>query len=255
MKRIFTYNVNGIRAALNKGLAEWLRKARPDVLMIQESKAQKEQVDTGVFEKLGYSDYWFSAEKKGYSGVCILSLEEPDHIEYGMGIREYDMEGRTIRADFGELSLLNVYIPSGTTGDIRQDFKMLFLERFLDYLNRLRMEKPNLMVSGDFNIAHREIDIHNPVSNKKSSGFLPEERAWVDGFLASGFEDSYRKMNPEVTGYTWWSFRSNARAKNLGWRLDYNMATTELAPRIINAGILPEVHHSDHCPAWVELNI
>ena len=240
---------------MNKGLADWLKSEKPDVLLIQETKAQREQIDSRIFTGLGYSEYWFSAEKKGYSGVVILSLEEPDHVECGMCMAEYDREGRTIRADFGDVSLLNVYIPSGTTGEARQDFKMIFLDRFMDYLNELRKEKPQLLVSGDFNIAHREIDIHNPVSNKNSSGFLPGERAWVDRFLESGFVDSYRKMNPEEVGYTWWSFRSNARAKNLGWRLDYNMAATELAPRIVNAGLLPQVHHSDHCPAWVELDI
>ena len=254
MKKIFSYNVNGVRAALNKGLADWLLTEKPDILCIQESKAQKEQVDTGIFQKVGYSDYWYSAEKKGYSGVIILSREQPDHVEYGMGIDEYDLEGRVIRADYGDWSFLNVYIPSGTTGDVRQDFKMMFLERFLEYLGQLRKERPMLMVSGDFNIAHREIDIHNPVSNKNTSGFLPEERAWVDKFLESGFVDTYRHMNPDVVGYSWWSFRSNARAKNLGWRLDYNMATSELATRIAGAGIMPEVHHSDHCPAWVELD-
>ena len=255
MKKIVSYNVNGLRAALNKGLAEWIQSEKPDILCIQESKAQKDQVDPGIFRGLGYSDYWYSAEKKGYSGVIILSKEKPDHVEYGMGIDEYDHEGRAIRADFGDWSFLNVYIPSGTTGDIRQDFKMIFLDRFLDYLNQLRKERPGLLVSGDFNIAHREIDIHNPVSNKNTSGFLPEERAWVDKFLESGFVDTYRHMNPDTVAYSWWSFRSNARAKNLGWRLDYNMATAELASRITTAGIMPEVHHSDHCPAWVELDI
>jgi exodeoxyribonuclease III len=187
MKKVFSYNVNGIRAAFNKGLSEWLQSEKPDLLCIQESKAQQDQVDPEAFSSLGYSDYWYSAEKKGYSGVIILSREEPDHIEFGMGIDDYDTEGRIIRADFGELSFLSVYIPSGTTGDIRQDFKMKFLEDFLSYLNELKLERPKLLVSGDFNIAHREIDIHNPVSNKNTSGFLPEERAWLDKFLDSGF--------------------------------------------------------------------
>jgi len=255
MKKIISYNVNGIRAALNKGLAEWIKYEKPDLLCIQESKAQKDQVDSGIFKNLGYLDYWYSAGKKGYSGVIILSREEPDYVEYGMGVEEYDLEGRVIRADFGDWSFLNVYIPSGTTGDVRQDFKMIFLDRFLDYLTRLRKERPGLLVSGDFNIAHREIDIHNPVSNKKTSGFLPEERAWVDQFLESGFIDSFRIMNPDVVRYSWWSYRSNARAKNLGWRLDYNMVTNDLGPRITGAGIMPEAEHSDHCPAWVELDI
>ena len=255
MKKIFSYNVNGIRSALSKGLADWMKSEKLDVLCIQESKAQEDQVDHDIFRKLGYMDYWFSAEKKGYSGVIIMTREEPDHIEYGMGIPKYDSEGRVIRADYGDLSLLNVYFPSGTTGDLRQDFKMEFLEDFLNYLNILREQRPNLVVSGDFNIAHREIDIHNPVSNKNTSGFLPEERAWVDKFLESGLVDSFRQMNPETVGYSWWSFRASARAKNLGWRLDYHMLTRDLAPAIINAGIMTQVHHSDHCPVWIELDV
>jgi len=255
MKKVFSYNVNGIRAAFNKGLSEWLQSENPDLLCIQESKAQQNKVDPEAFSSLGYSDYWYSAEKKGYSGVIILSREEPDHVEFGMGIDDYDREGRIIRADFGELSFLSVYIPSGTTGDIRQDFKMKFLEDFLEYLNELKHKRPKLLVSGDFNIAHREIDIHNPVSNKNTSGFLPEERAWLDEFLESGFVDSYREINPETVGYSWWSFRSNARSKNLGWRLDYNMASSELAPHIRKAGIMHDIHHSDHCPVWIELDV
>ena len=255
MKKVFSYNVNGIRAAFNKGLLEWLQSEKPDLLCIQESKAQQGQVDPQAFISLGYSDYWYSAEKKGYSGVIILSREEPDHIEFGMGIDDYDREGRIIRADFGEFSFLSVYIPSGTTGGLRQDFKMNFLEDFLNYMNELKRTRPKLLVSGDFNIAHREIDIHNPVSNKNTSGFLPEERAWLDKFLESGFVDSYREMNPDTVGYSWWSFRSNARSKNLGWRLDYNMVSSELAPHIRNAGIMPNIHHSDHCPVWIELDV
>ena len=232
-----------------------MKSDKPDVLCIQEAKAQKDQVDPEMFKRLGYQDYWCAAEKKGYSGVIIMSRKEPDHIEYGMGVPKYDSEGRVIRADYKDLSILNVYIPSGTTGDIRQDFKMEFLEDFLVYLTSLRKQRPNLLVCGDFNIAHREIDIHNPVSNKNTSGFLPEERAWLDRFLESGFTDSYRQINGETVGYSWWSFRANARDKNLGWRLDYHMVTKDLAPSIRNAGIMPQVRYSDHCPVWIELDV
>ena len=254
MKRIFSYNVNGIRAAVNKGLPGWVKSEQPDVLCIQESKARKDQVDEDLFLKMGYNDYWHSAEKKGYSGVIIASREKPDHVEYGMGNPGYDGEGRIIRADYGPVSIMNVYIPSGTTGDVRQDFKMEFLEDFQAYLNALREERPKLLVCGDFNIAHREIDIHNPVSNKNTSGFLPEERAWVDRFLDSGFIDSYRKFNEDNVGYSWWSYRANSKAKNLGWRLDYHMVTESLAKDAVNAGIMNQVHHSDHCPVWIDLD-
>jgi len=252
--KIISYNLNGIRSALNKGLLEWLDKASPDVLCIQETKAQPGQVDGGIFQKLGYWDYWHSAEKKGYSGVLILTKDEPDHIEIGMGNPAYDEEGRVIRADHGDLSVLDVYIPSGTTGDIRQEIKMKFLDDFLAYLNELRKSRPMLLVCGDFNIAHREIDIHNPAGNKNNSGFLPEERAWVDSFLASGFVDSFRHLNPDTVQYSWWSFRANAREKNLGWRLDYHMITEDLATRLEGAGIMNEAKHSDHCPVWIEIS-
>ena len=255
MQKIISYNVNGIRAAINKGLLDWMKKVKPGMLCIQETKAQPDQVDLDNFRKLGYIDYWHSAEKKGYSGVLILADGEPDNVVIGMNASDYDSEGRVIRFDFGDISFLNVYIPSGTTGDVRQDFKMKFLDDFLSFLNNLRKDKPNLLVCGDFNIAHKEIDIHNPVSNKKTSGFLPEERAWIDKFLESGFVDTFRHMNPDTVKYSWWSFRSNARSKNLGWRLDYHIVTESLAARIKDAGIMNDAAHSDHCPVWVDLDI
>ena len=239
---------------MNKGLLEWLKETSPDILCIQETKAQPDQVDSGEFHKLGYRDYWHSAEKKGYSGVLILTREEPDHVEIGMGIPGYDAEGRVIRADYGDLSVLDVYIPSGTNGDIRQEIKMAFLDDFLDYLTVLREKRPMLLVCGDFNIAHNEIDIHNPVGNKKNSGFLPEERAWVDKFLASGFVDSFRTLHPETVKYSWWTYRASARQRNIGWRLDYHMLTHELAKLLREAGINNEARHSDHCPVWVDID-
>lgn len=253
MKRIISYNLNGIRSALNKGLSEWLKLEAPDVLCIQETKAQPEQLDVGEFHNMGYRDYWHSAGKKGYSGVLILSREEPDHVETGMGNPLYDAEGRVIRADYGNLSVLNVYIPSGTMGDVRQEIKMSFLDDFLEYLTELRRSRPGLLVCGDLNIAHNEIDIHNPAGNKKSSGFLPEERAWIDTFLGSGFVDSFRHLHPDEVKYSWWSFRANSRAKNLGWRLDYHMLTEELSPGLVGAGIMNQAKHSDHCPVWVDI--
>ena len=255
MQKIISYNVNGIRAAINKGLLDWMKTVKPGIMCIQETKAQPDQVDMDAFKKLGYIDYWHSAEKKGYSGVLILAEREPDNVIIGMNSSDYDSEGRVIRFDFGDISYLNVYIPSGTTGDVRQDFKMKFLDDFLSFLTNLRKERPNLLVCGDFNIAHREIDIHNPVSNKKTSGFLPEERAWIDKFLEIGFVDTFRHLHPDTVKYSWWSFRSNAREKNIGWRLDYHMLTTELSARLRGAGIINEAKHSDHCPVWVDIEI
>lgn len=254
MAKIISYNVNGIRAAINKDFAGWLKAADPDVVCIQETKAQPEQIDTELFASLGYRSYMVSAEKKGYSGVMILSKSEPDHIEEGCGIEYIDKEGRIIRADYGDLSIMSVYIPSGSSGDIRQDLKMQFLDDFYNYIQKLRESRPKLIVSGDYNICHKAIDIHNPVSNKNSSGFLPEERAWVDQFVDSGFIDTFRFFNDQPDNYTWWTYRMNARAKNKGWRIDYHMATENLEPELKRAVILSEAVHSDHCPILLELN-
>lgn len=254
MTRIISYNVNGIRAAIKKDFTSWLKSADPDVLCIQETKAQPEQIDTELFKELGYNSFMVSAEKKGYSGVMILSKTEPDHIEEGCGIDYIDKEGRIIRADYGDLSIISVYIPSGSSGDIRQDIKMQFLDDFLKYITELRKTRPKLIISGDYNICHKAIDIHNPVSNKNSSGFLPEERAWVDDFVASGFIDTFRYFNEDPHHYTWWTYRMNARANNKGWRIDYHMATENLEQELKRAVILSEAKHSDHCPILVELD-
>ena len=254
--KIYSYNVNGIRAAVGKGLTEWLKAEMPDVLCIQETKAQPDQIDTWPFELLGYHCYWYSAQKKGYSGVAILSLKEPDNVEYGMGMPLYDNEGRFIRADFGDLSVISVYHPSGTSGDERQDFKMKWLTDFRQYINELRITRPNLLISGDYNIAHAPIDIHDPIGNAKNSGFLPEEREWMTDFLSDGYIDTFRILYPEQKDiYSWWTYRFSARSRNKGWRIDYHMATDTLKPRIKEAGILTEVTHSDHCPISVEINL
>jgi exodeoxyribonuclease-3 len=253
MIRLVSYNVNGIRAALNKGLTDWLEENKPDFFCVQETKASEDQVETSLFEDLGYRHYWFSAQKKGYSGVMVLSKPVPDKVVYGMGMEKYDSEGRVIRLDYGDITLLNVYIPSGTTGGPRQDYKMEFLEDFLQYLNKLREERPNLIITGDFNICHKPIDINHPERHKKSSGFLPEERAWMDRFEANGYFDSFRKFNKEPEKYTWWSYRANSRAKNLGWRIDYFWLSKPLEDRIIKSRIHKEAYHSDHCP--IEISI
>lgn len=254
MKKIISYNVNGIRAALNKGLSDWIKEENPDIICIQETKAQPEQIAPLVFKQLGYHPYCFSAKKKGYSGVIIFTKTTPDNVEYGIGIEKYDIEGRLIRLDFKDITLINTYFPSGTTGDIRQDFKMQWLADFQKYIDNLKKERPNLIVSGDYNICHKPIDIHHPERHKHVSGFLPEEREWVDGFVNSGFIDSFRKFNKNPDNYTWWSYRFGARAKNLGWRIDYNMLSEPLESRLKSASILKDVVHSDHCPVMVEID-
>lgn len=252
--KIITYNVNGIRAAISKGLYDWIRREDPDILLLQETKAQPDQVPVLDFEMMGYRSWWHSAQKKGYSGVAILTRIEPDRVIAGMGIKKYDDEGRFIRADFGELSVVSVYHPSGSSGEERQAFKMQWLEDYYDYIAKLKKERPNLILSGDYNICHKPIDIHDPVRNATVSGFLPEEREWMSHFLGSGFIDTFRHFNKAPHHYTWWSFRANAREKNLGWRIDYHMASMPLLNRLKSAAILPDAMHSDHCPAVVEVD-
>jgi exodeoxyribonuclease III len=251
--KITTYNVNGIRSAASKGLRGYIEESGADIVCFQELKALPEQIDAAEFESLGYSCYWYSAQKKGYSGVGIISKEEPNAVVYGCGHELFDAEGRVIRADYDWGSVLSVYFPSGSSGDSRQDVKMVFLEYFFDYVEDLRKAKPNLVVCGDYNVCHRAIDIHDPVSNKNSSGFLPEERAWMDRWFESGFVDSFRELHAEPHHYTWWSFRANARANNKGWRIDYISVSRGMAEKIGESGIDAEAKHSDHCPSWVVL--
>lgn len=255
MAKFISYNVNGIRAALKKDWLNWLQEENPDVICLQETKANRDQVEIEEFEKAGYHSYWYSAEKKGYSGVAIFSKTKPDHIALGCGIEKYDNEGRIIRADFGDFSVLSCYFPSGSSGDERQAFKMDFLADFKVYIQELRKTRPNLLISGDINICHEAIDIHNPVSNKKSSGFLPEERQWITDFLNLGYIDTFRTLNKEPHNYSWWTYRFGARKKNLGWRIDYHFITESLRDQLKRADILSEVVHSDHCPILVELDV
>lgn len=252
--KIISYNVNGIRAAISKGLLEWLDCVSPDVVCFQELKATPDQIPVMEIEAMGYHCYWFSAKKKGYSGVGILSKKEPDNVVFGMNNALYDDEGRFLRADFGDLSVVSVYHPSGTTGEERQDFKMEWLDFFRKYVNELRKERPNLVLSGDYNICHEAIDIHDPIRNATSSGFLPEERQWFTDFLSDGYIDSFRTLCKEPSHYSWWSYRANARENNKGWRIDYHILTDSLKDNLVSAAILPEAKHSDHCPILVEIN-
>ncbi len=253
--QIISYNVNGIRAAIKKGLMEWLQEVNIDVFCVQETKASPDDIDISIFTSLGYHVAWYPAQKKGYSGVAIFSKIKPDNIVYGNGYEMSDAEGRVVRVDIGNLTIVNAYFPSGTSGDERQTYKYQWLNEFYEYIQALKKERPEIIVAGDYNIAHKEIDIHDPKGNKKSSGFLPEERAWMDQFLANGWVDSFRKVHPENTGaYSWWSQRfPSVRANNKGWRIDYLCTTEALSKKIKNANILPDVKHSDHCPILVEL--
>ena len=252
--KIISYNVNGIRAALKKGFIDWLKSANPDVICLQEIKAQEDQLDLSVFKAAGYChNYWFSAQKKGYSGVAILSKTKPNNVVFGTGIESMDFEGRNIRADFDEVSVMSLYLPSGTNL-ARLEHKFEYMDLFQDYITTLKKDIPNLIICGDYNICHEAIDIHDPVRNKNVSGFLPEERAWMSQFLKSGFVDAFREFNPEPHNYSWWSYRANSRANNKGWRLDYTLVSLPLQEKLKRAVILSEAVHSDHCPVLVELH-
>jgi exodeoxyribonuclease-3 len=252
--KIISYNVNGIRSAMGKGLMNWIASTDPDVLCLQEIKASPEQVGVFELEEMGYKHYWYPAQKKGYSGVAIFSKTEPLKVEYGCGMKAYDDEGRVLRADFENCSVMSVYHPSGSSGEDRQAFKMKWLTDFQEYINDLKRHKDKLVISGDFNICHKAIDIHNPVSNARTSGFLPEEREWMEQFIQSGFIDSFRHFNKDPHHYSWWSYRANSRAKNLGWRIDYNMVSEKLHDSLGSAAILPDAIHSDHCPVVLEIS-
>ena len=252
--KIISYNVNGIRAAITKGFIEWLQHANPDVICLQEIKATEEQIPVSDITAAGYPyQYYYPATKKGYSGVAILTKIKPNNISYGCGEPWIDAEGRILRADFDTFSLMSLYMPSGSSGDERQIKKYEFMRFFDVYVGELRKQFPNLIISGDYNICHQPIDIHNPKSNANSSGFLPEEREWMELFMNNGFIDSFRHFNKDPHHYTWWSYRAGSRGKNLGWRIDYHLVTKPMENRLKNVRILPDALHSDHCPVLLEL--
>jgi exodeoxyribonuclease-3 len=252
--RIISYNVNGIRAAITKGFLNWIQQANPDVICLQEIKATPDQIPLIDVELSGYPyHYWFPAQKKGYSGVAILCKTKPNNVVFGTGIDHMDFEGRNLRVDFDDFSVMSLYLPSGTNSD-RLDHKFKYMDDFQQYVDELIKEVPNIIICGDYNICHEAIDIHDPIRNKNVSGFLPEERAWLDKFMKRGFIDTFRVFNKEPNNYSWWSYRANARANNKGWRIDYCLASEPLKNRVTRAVILPEAKHSDHCPVLVEID-
>ena len=252
--KIVSLNLNGIRSAISKGLFDWLEKQNPDLFCVQETKAQPEQIDSITLQSLGYEyQLIHSALKKGYSGVAIFSKQKPDDYSIGVGRPDFDNEGRVIRADFGDVTVVCVYIPSGSMGDERQAVKMEFLEAFTAYLLELRKKRPNLVICGDYNICHKPVDINHPERHTNVSGFLPEEREWFDRFIGLGFVDTFREFNQEPDQYSWWSFRAGSRERNIGWRIDYHIVTESLKNRLKQAAIRQEVVFSDHAPVIVEL--
>ena len=251
--RIISYNVNGIRAAITKGFIEWLNHSNPDVICLQEIKATEDQVPYLDIEMAGYPyQYYFPATKKGYSGVAILSKVKPNNIVFGTGIEHMDFEGRNLRVDFDDLSVMSLYLPSGTNID-RLSHKFMFMDDFQNYINELKKEIPNLVICGDYNICHKAIDIHDPIRNANVSGFLPQEREWLDQFMKNGFIDSFRFFNDQPDNYSWWSYRAGARGNNKGWRIDYCLVSETLKDKLKRAFILPDAKHSDHCPVVVEI--
>jgi exodeoxyribonuclease III len=252
--KLISYNVNGIRAAENKGFTTWLAQEAPDVIGLQEIKAMDDQFNWQLVRDLGYEVYTYPAQKKGYSGVALLTKIKPNQVTFGCGVDWIDFEGRIVRADYDDFSFISVYIPSGSSGDERQEMKMKFLDFFGPYIENLAKTYPKLIISGDYNICHQAIDIHDPVRNATMSGFLPEEREWFTSFLNRGFIDTFRELVKEPDHYSWWSYRAGARANNKGWRIDYHIITEALRPQLQQASILPAVNHSDHCPVTLILS-
>lgn len=255
MVKISSYNVNGIRAAHRKGFVDWVEKSNPDIICIQEMRALENQIPKEI-KQLDYREYYHTAEKKGYSGVAIYSKEEPIKVEEGIGVDWIDKEGRIIMAEFEKLRVFSVYAPSGTTGDVRQDMKMSFLDDFIRYGKKYADDDKPSVFCGDFNICHTEIDIHNPDKQHKTSGFLPEERQWVTNFLKVGYDDVYRSLHKDETDlYSWWSYRAASKERNKGWRIDYHLATPDLAAKAEEAIIEKEWDLSDHAPVSIVYNL
>jgi len=250
---ILSWNVNGVRAIERKGFLEWLYRESPDVLCLQETKSRPEQLSQELRQPQGYHAFWTYPEKKGYSGVATFSKEKPITVRYDLGIEDFEVEGRIITAEYPDFTLCNVYFPNGKRDEIRLEYKLEFYDAFLEYVERLRAKNNRLVICGDLNTAHKEIDLADPKKNEKISGFLPIERAWMDKLVAHGYIDTFRHFCQEPDQYTWWDMRTRARERNVGWRLDYFFVTGDLLDSVSRAFIMPHVTGSDHCPVGIEL--
>jgi exodeoxyribonuclease-3 len=251
--KIYSWNVNGIRAVQKKGFVDWVIKEKPDILCLQETKALREQLDDEIVNIEGYTSHFHSAEKKGYSGVAVYTRTEPASYSAGMGIEKYDTEGRVQVLDYGDFVLINAYFPNGQMSDERLQYKLDFNEAMLKFCNGLVKNKKNVILCGDYNTAHNEIDLKHPKANEERSGFLPIEREWIDRFISDGYVDTFRELYPDLVKYSWWSYRMNARKSNAGWRIDYFFVSREFMGRVKDAQILNEVMGSDHCPVLLEI--
>lgn len=250
---ILSWNVNGLRAIYKKGFLDWIKKEKPDILCIQETKLQEAQVPEDIKNLKGYYTYFTSALRKGYSGVGLVTKEKPDTIKRGFGIKKFDIEGRTIIADYGKFILFNIYFPNGKQSKDRLLYKMNFYDEFLNYVNKLKNTGKKIIICGDINTAHTEIDLARPKENSKVSGFLPEEREWIDKFISHGYIDTFRMFNQEGGNYSWWDYKSRARERNVGWRIDYFFVSENMKKNVKAAFIMPEVMGSDHCPVGIEV--
>lgn len=253
--KILSWNVNGIRAAKDKGLLEWVQQESPDILCLQETKARPEQLGPDLLNPDGYSTYWNYPERKGYSGVATFTREEPHRVWYDFEEMGLDLEGRIIGTDYVDFYLFNVYFPNGKKDDIRLRYKMAFYESLLRYADELKAQGRKIVIGGDVNTAHQPIDLARPKENEKVSGFLPKEREWIDQLLAHGYIDTFRHFNQDPEWYTWWDLKSGARKRNVGWRIDYFFISENLLPALKDAFILPSVTGSDHCPIGITLEI
>jgi len=254
--KIVSYNVNGVRAAAKKGLFDWIIETDPDIVCLQETKSQPDQVDLSVLHEAGYHDYWFSAVKKGYSGVLTLSKKKAKEVKTGIGISMHDNEGRVLLTDFGKWTLLNCYFPSGSSSEDRHAVKMQFLADIRPVVTELLSKQKNVILLGDYNIVHQDKDIHNPTRKDKPSGFRPDERAWMDEWFASDFKDSYRLIHPDQEDeFSWWSYRAGSRDRNKGWRIDYISVSNSLSKKVSAAGHYHNAKHSDHCPVWIDVKL
>ena len=250
---LLSWNVNGIRAAYKKGLVEWIKKEKPDILCIQETKAMKEQLSDDLINVNGYNSFFSSAERKGYSGVVTYCSADPVKVSNGIGIKKFDSEGRFLVTEFDEFLLFNIYFPNGKAKKERLQYKMDFYDSFLKHLKKLKKQGKKIVMCGDVNTAHKEIDLARPKENSKISGFLPEEREWIDTLLQAGFIDTFRVYNDKPDNYTWWDMMTRARDRNVGWRIDYFFISENLSSNLKSATILPDVMGSDHCPVGIEL--